>query len=288
MATLRTILAGPLSAINDGTAIAFGSSRDSVTTEPTSGPLANGSCGYGKRQLAQWPYLNVTAIAANNSLALLGLPKAGCGICIQITCSDQASCQPQPAPIIVQNLNTCLDCAEDELQVHASALSQLSPTAKLPLDIQFQQVDCVPPSDMAVSLTKYAMEPDGNAAVQLSMEQVAGSNALTSIELQVEGSGGFTEMTNPFGAAWQLDNVSMPPYDLRITSQDGQQVVAMTAVPFAAAARFPTIVQFGTSDRFGQGVTQVAAAPGFSKESPTAENASPPTPASPSLQFSIG
>ncbi|KAK9861993.1 hypothetical protein WJX84_009704 [Apatococcus fuscideae] len=265
MATLRTILAGPLSAINDGTAIAFGSSRDSVTTEPTSGPLANGSCGYGKRQLAQWPYLNVTAIAANNSLALLGLPKAGCGICIQITCSDQASCQPQPAPIIVQNLNTCLDCAEDELQV-----------------------DCVPPSDMAVSLTKYAMEPDGNAAVQLSMEQVAGSNALTSIELQVEGSGGFTEMTNPFGAAWQLDNVSMPPYDLRITSQDGQQVVAMTAVPFAAAARFPTIVQFGTSDRFGQGVTQVAAAPGFSKESPTAENASPPTPASPSLQFSIG
>ena len=63
--------------------------QDSVTTEPTSGPLANGSCGYGKRQLAQWPYLNVTAIAANNSLALLGLPKAGCGICIQITCSDQ-------------------------------------------------------------------------------------------------------------------------------------------------------------------------------------------------------
>lgn len=35
------------------------------------------------------------------------------------------------------------------------------------------------------------------------------------------------EMLNPFGAAWQLDNVSMPPYDLRITSQDGQQVTAM-------------------------------------------------------------
>lgn len=74
----------------------------------------------------------------------------------------------------------------------------------------------------------------------------------------------------------------------RLTRQASMNPPCRTAVPFAAAARFPTIVQFGTSDRFGQGVTQVAAAPGFSKESPTAENASPPAPASPGLQFSIG
>ena len=48
------------------------------------------------------------------------------------------------------------------------------------------QVECQPPSTMAVSLTEYTMEPNGNAAVQLSMEQVAGSNALTSIELQAQ------------------------------------------------------------------------------------------------------
>ena len=48
------------------------------------------------------------------------------------------------------------------------------------------QVECQPPSTMAASITKYTMEGNGNAAIQLSMEQVAGSNALTSIELQAQ------------------------------------------------------------------------------------------------------
>ncbi len=49
----------------------------------------------------------------------------------------------------------------------------------------YVQVECEPPSTIAVSLTKYTMVPDGDTAdVQLSLEQVAGSNAIAAIELQ--------------------------------------------------------------------------------------------------------
>ncbi|KAK9836554.1 hypothetical protein WJX74_003028 [Apatococcus lobatus] len=278
LATLVCSVAGQLSTSIDGTAVSIGSAQDVNKATVPVGPLADGSCGYGRRQLQQWPFLNVTAISANNSLAM-GLPKLGCGICLQVTCTDEASCRPRPSPIVVQVIDTCYECLEDELQLHAAALAQLTPSSQpapqLPLGITFQQAECQPPSTMAVSLTKYTMEANGNAAIQLSMEQVAGSNALSSIELQAQGqdSEGFMEMLNPFGAAWQLDNVTMPPYDLRITSQDGQQVTAVGAITFPATSRFPTDVQFRTANRFGQGVVQVAAAPGSSKEAA----ASPPT-----------
>ena len=62
--------------------------QDSSRATVSSGPLSNGSCGYGQRQLQQWPFLNVTAISANSSLAK-GLPKLSCGICIQVTCTDE-------------------------------------------------------------------------------------------------------------------------------------------------------------------------------------------------------
>lgn len=54
-----------------------------------------------------------------------------------------------------------------------------------------------------------------------------GSLCASPLSVQGQDSEGFTEMMNAFGAAWQLDNVTMPPYDLRITAQDGQQVTAM-------------------------------------------------------------
>ena len=51
---------------------------------------------------------------------------------------------PRPPPVIVQVIDTCQECQEDELQLHAAALAQLEsslqPVPKSPLGVRYQQV----------------------------------------------------------------------------------------------------------------------------------------------------
>lgn len=57
--------------------------------------------------------------------------------------------------------------------------------------------------------------------------QVAGSGMLAGVDIKTSGSQTWAPMANGYGNVWEASAVGAAPLDVRITSQQGQVVVAM-------------------------------------------------------------
>ncbi|KDD76851.1 hypothetical protein H632_c86p0, partial [Helicosporidium sp. ATCC 50920] len=101
-------------------------------------------------------------------------------------------------------------------------------------------VPCSPPGNIQLRVSD-ARDTKGGW-LKLEVENLAGSNILSGVEVRGEGDESWRPMTHTFGAAWEMSMLPFPPLDVRVTASDGQ-VVLPSAIPAIKAGRYATEVQ---------------------------------------------
>lgn len=252
-----------LGPVVNGTATQFGGPQSA--SDASSG-LVNGACGYGALSATEWPYQNVIGISSSNILATNAstpMPKAGCGKCVQVVCATgNPNCPPDAQPVVVLVVDSCPKCTPSQLNIDYLTFSRsIANPGVGHVSVQWQQIECKPAGAIVAKISQYRSSAGGFVA--LTLLEVAGSGALTSIELRstpqngtagvvqaLSDAAGWLNMTNTYGAVWEANLLPPLPWDLRITNAGiSEQLVARRFVtaPVQPGKEFTSMVQFSTS-----------------------------------------
>ncbi|KAK9841371.1 hypothetical protein WJX74_004628 [Apatococcus lobatus] len=92
------------------------------------------------------------------------------------------------------------------------------------------RVNCKPPGGVQIRLIEY--RPTLGGYLKLAVLDVAGSGGLTAVGVKSasDSSTNFINMTNTYGAVWELSNLPQPPLDVQLTNTAGQSLIARNAV----------------------------------------------------------
>eukprot|EP00882_Tetradesmus_deserticola_P033214 GHRQ01037922.1.p2 GENE.GHRQ01037922.1~~GHRQ01037922.1.p2 ORF type:complete len:129 (+),score=38.37 GHRQ01037922.1:724-1110(+) len=105
------------------------------------------------------------------------------------------------------------------------------------------QVACPFKGNIAVTVSNYRTAAGG--WIQLGVKNVAGEGDITMVELAKAGSGNWIRMKNTYGAKWELSKLPAAPFDLRVTTKAGKEVVLSSAIKTpGATGTFTTMSQF--------------------------------------------
>ncbi|PRW57696.1 hypothetical protein C2E21_3455 [Chlorella sorokiniana] len=265
LAVARHASAGPLGDFIDGTAVPYGGPADGQDPHVASGGLVSGSCGYGQLSQQDWPHWAAVAVSPQSFLSANGTrhPLLGCGACLELRCDPRPGFKGRcpdnsdGASIIALVTDTCKDCPPTKLTLHYLAFQQkLANPDQGEVGIKYRLVECPAPGNIVADIDTYRAGAGGY--IRLSLENVAGTGALESIELRKSPIAGdrlslagtsWTRMTNSWGSKWELSGLPEPPLDMRITSDTGEELVARQAIKAAGeTGKQELAVQFSTAE----------------------------------------
>ncbi|GAB4820958.1 hypothetical protein N2152v2_008004 [Parachlorella kessleri] len=232
-----------------------------------------GACGYGVLPATIWPFGNTAALdPATSPFALAGSNMSGCGLCLEVDCTEAAGCAPNTQTVLVTDW--CEGCGPDVIYVAGPAFRSLVTDSVGEVAGRFRRVPCDPPSGITVHVDNYRATQGG--WIRLGLVGVAGTGDITSVDIKgsSQADSSWKPMQRTYGAAWEASGLPPAPLDLRITSA-GQQLVAKSAIQQAGVSgNFPTNVQFKAT---GPTVPAPAKVANISRAAPAAEvSASPP------------
>ncbi|KAK9835375.1 hypothetical protein WJX81_005549 [Elliptochloris bilobata] len=242
--------ATPLSAWTDGIATNYGGPADGKDPYSPSWGTVTGACGYGLLDKGNWPYWSVAALSTSNSFSKAG-PVQGCGQCFQIKCVDRAPfqgrCNGDQVSVIVQITDACPECEADHIDIQALTYNKISPMASGRISIQYRRVECVPPQKIIVSVD------NNNGAggwLRLFVESAGGAASVRGVQVRSSGSqGGYVDLINKWGSAWEIPNAPSYPLDVNIIGADGDATTAYQALSGPGQlGKIPTGVQFKISN----------------------------------------
>ena len=203
-----------------------------------------GSCGYGNLSKDVYPFWQVAAFATSNKF-FNSLPGKACGTCWEIQCVEgkefAGRCRPGAPSVTVTITDSCPECAADHMDLQALVFDKLAPMPLGRINMRYRRVQCQTKSDMKMNVhTNYGP----NAWVRVTVDGAAGSGGMNKV--QIKGSdGGWTDMENRWGNAWEVSKAPALPWDFRFVSDDGQAVEAKSLVSESGkVGDLPTGVQF--------------------------------------------
>ncbi|KAI7843723.1 hypothetical protein COHA_002621 [Chlorella ohadii] len=220
LAAVPRASAGPLGDFIEGTAVPFGGPADGQDPHVASGGLVSGSCGYGQLSQQDWPHWAAVAVSPSSFLSANGTrhPLLGCGACLELRCDPRPGFEgrcpanPDGSSAIALVTDTCKDCPPSKLTLHYLAFQQkLANPDQGELGIRFRLVECPVPGNIVADIDTYRAAAGGY--IRLSLENVAGTGALESVEIRKSPMAGdrlslagtsWTRMTNSWGSKWEL------------------------------------------------------------------------------------
>ena len=93
--------------------------------------VAQGACGYGDLPDSGWPFGGIAAIDPSVSLFAAGTTQQGCGVCLQVQCTDAAACSSNNQPLVVLVTDHCVGCGAAAVYLAPSAYSKAVPGTQL-------------------------------------------------------------------------------------------------------------------------------------------------------------
>ncbi|KAL4434037.1 hypothetical protein ABPG75_000478 [Micractinium tetrahymenae] len=251
--------AAPLGQWTAGTAVPYGGPSDGQDPHQASGGLKSGSCGYGELSQSEWPYWSAVAVSSSFPLAANTTrhPLLGCGACIELQCSDsRCPAGANGSSLVALITDTCVDCPANKLTLHYLSFAQKLASPDIgEVGIQWRQVECDAPAPIVADIDTYRATQGGY--IRLSLESVAGTGGIASIELRKSPLAGdrmslagttWARMTNSWGAKYELSGLADTPLDVRITSDSGEVLVARQAIKDAGVTgKLALPVQFSAA-----------------------------------------
>jgi hypothetical protein len=157
-------------------------------------------------------------------------------------------------------VDSCRTCTANQLVIPFSIFNVTlanSPTVGTAA-VRYRQVDCEPRGPIVIDVDTY--RPTEGGYIRLSLESVAGSGGLRSVELrgtsdsgggggkiEDENDNGWLPMVNTYGAKWELSNLPSAPMDVRVISDNGTVLVQEQAINEVRTGGFATFIQYTTN-----------------------------------------
>lgn len=88
---------------------------------------ATGACGYGALPEGAWPYGSLAAIDPAASPLAAGTTQQGCGICLEVQCTDASACGSAAQPLVVLVTDFCEGCGAGSIYLAPAAYAKLAP-----------------------------------------------------------------------------------------------------------------------------------------------------------------
>ena len=92
---------------------------------------AQGACGYGDLPESGWPFGGIAAIDPADSPFAAGTTQQGCGVCLEVQCTDAATCGSNGQPLVVLVTDHCVGCGAAAVYLAPSAFSKAVPGTQL-------------------------------------------------------------------------------------------------------------------------------------------------------------
>ncbi|KAK9820245.1 hypothetical protein WJX72_007952 [[Myrmecia] bisecta] len=248
--------------INGGTGTFYGGAPDGMDPyQPTYG-TKEGSCGYGVLDKSKYPFWSVAALNPSNQFYKAG-PIQGCGQCFQIECvndggkyAGRCNSDPNQRSVIVMISDSCPTCADgpDHIDMQALTFQKIAPMSNGRINIRYRRVECTPPADLQVDI----MDNNGQGKwTRLVVEQAAGRAAVQNVFIKGPKTA-WLAMNNLWGAAWETASLPGYPTDMRIVSDDGEEVTGFGVLQSATQIGTSSIgVQFSVTTDKGPASDQV-------------------------------
>ena len=224
LAALATVAAAASTPLT-GVATQFGGPADKLDPAKPSLGLLDGACGYGEMNRTQFPFFRGAGISLKSPLLASTSAKAGCGLCVKVACDPRnvlpfSACKPGVTPVTVMIVDSCPKCDPNQINIHASAFNEfLSPTVAK-VGVTMEAVPCEPRAPFWIKVTDARQSAGGY--IRLSLQGVAGSGAVSSVEVRPTGGVGWTKATNAWGATWEASRFGdTGNLDLRVVGDPG-------------------------------------------------------------------
>eukprot|EP00887_Chlorella_sp_A99_P002824 scaffold6.g2824.t1 len=152
---------------------------------------SGGACGYGDPGMldSAWPFGMVAAIDFEASPFAVG-KQQGCGICLQVECTDRVLCGSAPTPVVVQVTDGCKKCGASTIFISPQAYAR------------------------AVPSTGSAGEADAR------FRQARAALLHCACCAAPASTPDWLPMTRTYGAVWERSGLPEPPLDVRVTTTD--------------------------------------------------------------------
>ena len=224
LATLATAAAAASPPLT-GVATQFGGPADKLDPAKASLGLLDGACGYGEMNRTQFPFFRGAGISPKSPLLASTSAKAGCGLCVKVACDPGnvlpfSACRTGASPVTVMIVDSCPKCDANQINIHASAFNEfLSPTVAK-VGVTMEPVPCEPRAPFWIKVNDDRSSAGGY--VRLSLQGVAGSGAVSSVEVRPTGGSGWTKATNAWGATWEASRFGdASTLDIRVVGDPG-------------------------------------------------------------------
>lgn len=224
LATLATAAAAASPPLT-GVATQFGGPADKLDPAKASLGLLDGACGYGEMNRTQFPFFRGAGISPKSPLLASTSAKAGCGLCVKVACDPGnvlpfSACKTDASPVTVMIVDSCPKCDANQINIHASAFNEfLSPTVAK-VGVTMEPVPCEPRAPFWIKVNDARSSAGGY--VRLSLQGVAGSGAVSSVEVRPTGGSGWTKATNAWGATWEASRFGdASTLDIRVVGDPG-------------------------------------------------------------------
>jgi len=202
--------------------------------------VPNGACGYGVLTAAQYPGLNFAGVSlSKNALSKYALK--GCGVCLEVRCTDKEACSNPSKTMKVTVISDCDTCDATQINLKASPFSKLAPKDVGRIKVEHREVPCTNTGGVVVRIDSF--RESGGGWVRLVVKNVNGA-PLETVELSKAGTGAFRPMKNGFGAAFEASRLPELPWDIRLTNTAGKPLVLKNAVTAAKPGDVPTTKNF--------------------------------------------
>ncbi|TMW89442.1 hypothetical protein EJD97_017187 [Solanum chilense] len=206
--------------------------------DPT-GAGSGGACGL-EDDVGKVPY-SAMITAGNQVLFKHGL---GCGACYQVLCNQNEDCSQNP--ITVTLTDECPGtCNDDPIHFDLSgnafgAMAKFGQADQLRnlgrIDIYYKRVSCDHKQNIM-----FKVEKGSNPYfLAIAIEAQNGDGDLSLVEIKNTNSNEWLQMQQMFGATWSINiypDTQIPPFSIRLTSQNKHQVEANNVIPINWQAR---------------------------------------------------
>ncbi|KDD76131.1 hypothetical protein H632_c342p0 [Helicosporidium sp. ATCC 50920] len=219
-----------------------------------------GACGYGQIPKNSYPYFKVAALSPQNKYYQAG-PVDACGQCFEIQCTEGGSVCIGP-PVTVMISDECPECSANHIDIQSLAFASLADPGLGIINMRYRRVTCEPSTDIKVAVLDYQ---GAGAWLRLSIVDTGGRGAVKAVMTRTSGTDSWVQLTNTWGAQWELPSAPAPPLDFKIVCDDNETVESLGVVDVDGGISSDTGgVQFGTGVQFGVGQVQAFNGPSVS------------------------
>ncbi|MEW5300769.1 MAG: hypothetical protein WDW36_003675 [Sanguina aurantia] len=197
--------------------------------------LRQGSCGYGPLFANTSQGYNYVGLPTNHPLVSKSA-QHGCGLCLE------GGCNPSLASILVTVVDSCAGlCRGTDINLPRRAFQQLGQQALGRLNVTYTTSPCQPSGNIIVHVDQFRLTQGGY--LRLSLKNVGGLGGFVTVALGTTGSRVSKNMTNSFGAWWELSLLPTLPYDLMVADALGNQLTIGSAITTSMLGDVPSAFQ---------------------------------------------